>query len=440
MNTITHPVAAEEIMALLDGELTTSEAKAVTAHLEICKQCTAVADQFRSTSEWLARWHVPPTPVQVEASIQAKMETLDVHARQHSAVWNWRPWTFGAGGTLAAALLLLVMISSTSHHRAAFLRASIRPQSEMMLEESRLAPQTGHSGIAPAAAKVPAPVSKSELRASDTNGLIHGMGDHASNSFSVDGQPMGGGGGAPTRRASTQALSEAASETPMIARTISITVMVKDFAAARTLLDTIVARHHGYSAQLNSRTPEGGPSSLDASLRIPAPELTSALAELKTLGRVENEIQSGEEVTQQHADLVARLHNARETEDRLRAILQQRTGKISDILEVEEEIARVRGEIETMEAEQQTLEHRVDFASVDLQLTEEYKARLDTPADSVGTRLRNAFVAGYHNAVETVLGIVLFFEEYGPELLIWLIILGTPIFFVWRRYRKSRTS
>jgi hypothetical protein len=36
-----------------------------------------------------------------------------------------------------------------------------------------------------------------------------------------------------------------------------------------------------------------------------------------------------------------------------------------------------------------------------------------------------------------VLGIVLFFAEYGPALLIWLVILVLPIIFVWWRYRKA---
>jgi hypothetical protein len=43
---------------------------------------------------------------------------------------------------------------------------------------------------------------------------------------------------------------------------------------------------------------------------------------------------------------------------------------------VEEEMARVRGDIERMEAEQKALEHRVDFATVELQLTAEYRAQL----------------------------------------------------------------
>jgi len=87
-------------------------------------------------------------------------------------------------------------------------------------------------------------------------------------------------------------------------------------------------------------------------------------------------------------------------------MLQQRTGNVVDILQVEEGIVRVRGDIERMEAEQKTLEHRVDFATIELQLTEEYKAQLNPPSASVSTRMNNAFVAGYHDASETVLGIV----------------------------------
>jgi chromosome segregation ATPase len=153
---------------------------------------------------------------------------------------------------------------------------------------------------------------------------------------------------------------------------------------------------------------------------------------------VQNESQSGDEVTQQHTDLLARLKNSREIEQRLQAILQQRTGKVEEVLQVEEEIERVRGEIEGMEADQKALEHRIDFATIDLQLAEEYKAQFNSPDTSASTRMHNAFVAGIDNASNTLLGGVLFFEEYGPVLLIWLVIIGVPAFLVWRRYRKVR--
>jgi Domain of unknown function (DUF4349) len=224
----------------------------------------------------------------------------------------------------------------------------------------------------------------------------------------------------------------------MIARAAWLVIRVKDVEASRSSLDSILARHHGYPAQLNVTSPEYGARGLQASLRIPAAELLSTVGEIKGMGRLENESQSGEDVTRQHTDLAARLKTARETEERFRAILQERTGKISDVLEVEQSIARVRGEIESMEAEQKALEHRVDFASVEIQLTEEYKAQLGSP-DSVSTRIYNAFVAGYRNATETLLGFLLFFEEYGLSLVIWLVVLGLPILLVWRRYRRVRS-
>ena len=39
-----------------------------------------------------------------------------------------------------------------------------------------------------------------------------------------------------------------------------------------------------------------------------------------------------------------------------------------------------------------------------------------------------------------LLGILLFFEEYGPTLLIWLAILALPVFLAWRRYRRLHSK
>jgi len=225
----------------------------------------------------------------------------------------------------------------------------------------------------------------------------------------------------------------------MIARTVSLSLVVKDFDVGRASLDAILTRHNGYAANLSVSTPQGTARVIQASLRIPTPQLAAAIGELKALGRVEAETQNGEEVTQQHADLVARIKNDRETEIRLQDILRTRTGKVKDVLDVEQEIARVRGEIELMEAEQKTLEHRVAFATIDLKLAEEYKAQLNTPAPSVLMQLRNATVNGFRNAFESLLALVLFLAESGPSLVLWLALLGIPAWRLWRRYRRAQS-
>ena len=407
MNTISH-VVPEEIMALLDGELSSAEAEVVSDHLEHCAECASLADEFRGTSQMLARWSVEAVPQRLETEIKkaaAGAGRTITKTGSPTSFWNWKGWALATG--VAAMLTLAVRVATFSHTSPP---SAVRMPS---LESTN-------------GALMPLPDQKRKERRSSAASYFN----EASN--------VAGAGAVDKLEEKDVAMSSPA-PAPMIARSASLAIRVKDVDASRSTLDAILARHGGYSAQLNVTRSENVAHALQASLRIPASELVSAIGDLKSMGSVENESQSGEEVTQQHTDLVARLKTARETEGRLRGILQQRTGRISDVLEVEQEIARVRGEIESMEAQQQAMEHRVDFASVELQLTEVYKAPLNSPDDSVGARINNAFVAGYHNAKETLLGFVLFFEEYGPALLIWLVILSLPVIVFWRRYRRVRS-
>lgn len=398
MNTTTHPVAPEDIMAFLDAELAADKAQSVSSHLEGCAECREIKDAFRSLSLSLSNWSIPVEPPLQEPRVQAATggrldsRTLSGFAFRRNSRWSLRKWIVGLSASAAVVLLLLaaaipnLLRSPTERSRQDIAEAERLPQGEHFL-----APFQDHF----TAPRLP--------------GNLGALGK----------------------------LSVGEQIAPMIARTVSLSIVATDFIASRASLDAILLRHHGYAANLAVHTEQNAARSLQASLRVPAPELSAALAELKSLGQVENETQNGEEVTQQHADLVARLKNSRETEARLQDILHNRTGKISDILAVEQEIARVRGEIEQMEAERKTLEHRVDFATVDLKLSEEYKAQLGSPTPSISTRFHNAMITGFQSALETLVGVVLFFAEYSPTLLAWLVVLFPPAWLVWRRWRRS---
>ena len=81
--------------------------------------------------------------------------------------------------------------------------------------------------------------------------------------------------------------------------------------------------------------------------------------------------------------------------------------------------------------------HRVDFATVDLNLSEEYNAQLGGPAASISTRFHNAAVSGLRNALDAVVGVALYFTEVGPSLVIWLIVILPVAWFIWRRWKRS---
>jgi hypothetical protein len=223
----------------------------------------------------------------------------------------------------------------------------------------------------------------------------------------------------------------------MIVRTAQLTLSTRDFDQTRTGIDAVLARHRGYLAELNVRTPVDSGRVLDATVRVPSDQLDATMSELKKLGRVEAEQQSGEEVTQQFVDLEARLANARNTERRLTDLLTQRTGKLSDVLEVEREIDRVRGEIERMEAERKNLSNRIEFATLKATVTEGYKAQLQMAPDSVAARLRNAAVDGLRSMAGSVVDVALFLLAYAPSILLWLVLLFFPARFVLRRWRRG---
>jgi hypothetical protein len=418
MSTTTHPFTPEEIMAFLDGELTAERSQSVSAHIEQCAECRHVRDTLRNTLQSVSEWTVTPVPAGVEDRVRQALVAIK-RVPEHGflgpvrRLWSRRPFLAWTGAAFAALLLFLGLTSMRYD--------KMRSSSPMLAVAEKRAPSS-RSLVTLATPGT----------AADSNGVFHGLGDRAQYSI-TDRLPLNDQQG----KVFSDQIPQAALAGPMIARTVSLSIVVKDFDSSRTALDTILARHNGYAAGLNVATPQGAARTLQGSLRIPAPQLVAALAELKALGRVEVETQNGEEVTQQHADLVARLKNSRETEQRLQDVLRTRTGKVKDVLEVEREIERVRGEIEQMEAEQQNLEHRVSFATIDLKLAEEYKAQLTSPAPSAGMQLRNAIVNGFRNASESLLGIILFFAEAGPTLLLWLAILFIPVRLLWKRYQRA---
>jgi anti-sigma factor RsiW len=429
MSTTPHPFAPEEIMAHLDGELSPDQAQSVSAHIESCAACQNLMTSLRNTSQSISSWVVGSVPAQLESNVAKSVAhpasaTPNAFPRIH---WTRKQWIERLT-VAAAAAVLLVSISVPTLHRSQSvtekasvptqLQGKTKARNSPPVDFARVNSEREQQDAAPRASMDDSLASSVPMSAGSPR-AVYGM-------LPEKAKPVNG-------RDFQQLVSLAPG--PMIARTVSLAILVKDFDSSRASLDAILARHNGYSANLAVNTPQGAARTIQASLRIPAPQLSAGLAELKSLGRVEEETQNGEEVTQQHADLVARLKNSRETEQRLQAILTQRTGKISDVLEVEQEIARVRGEIEQMEAEQKNLEHRVDFATIDLKLSEEYKAKLDSPAPAISTLIHNAAVNGYRNVADTLLSIILFFAEYGPVLAFWLLLFSIPAWLVWRRWR-----
>jgi hypothetical protein len=400
MTAETHPIDKELVMAYLDGELTPEQASRIAIHLEQCAECREVAADLRGTSSQMLAWSIELAPKRLNDAVLEVVNKSGIKGENEIArrdiprrfAWRNLPRNRWAWATVAFIAVCFV----------GYLAQKPRPM-------ARFEPR-------PVAGEATSQAVQS-----------YGLADSLENEKTQLDENLARGESQPTSG-------------PFIARTASLNISAKDFNAARSSMDRIVRGHQGYVSSLNILTEKGAPQSLNAKLMIPAAQMGAALADFKALGRVVQEQQGGEEVTSQVVDLDARLKNARETEAQLTDILRTRTGKIGDVLEVEKEMARVRGKIEGMEAEQKQLRDRIAFASVDLSLTEEYQAQLGgRPAVAV-REIRNALVDGYHAAADGLVSVCVFLLSVAPSMLLWGLILFWPARWGWRRWQKSRAE
>ena len=219
---------------------------------------------------------------------------------------------------------------------------------------------------------------------------------------------------------------------PFISRTARLTLVARGFDTARSTATAAVADVGGIVTQMNISGQSGSSPTFSAVVQVPAARLDEVLAKLKAIGRVVDESQTAENVTEQIADIGARLANSRNTERRLNELLLKRTGSLADVLAAEREVARVREEVERLDAQRQLLDRRVTYAVVHLLVSEERKSTL-TDGSGHATEFRNAVVDGARFAYESFVGVALFVVRVLPAVALWAIVLAWPLRWIWRR-------
>ena len=416
---VNHAVEAEELQAFLDRELTPARQAEVEQHLADCRACAALLEELQQVSATLQQWRVEPAP--------ATLRPPAVESVQADQRWWQRPRlrVLALAGTAAVVLLAGVLSLDIAQ------RAQIKPLEPGKME-TRVVTAPAPPAAAPRAESFRVgTVPPAAAPAEPAEDLAKAAPSREADALALRKRETSGEGALTTRagleekekpaaapplgRAAAQSRSAPAardeasplaanelrglksSVLQLIAYQVAMTIEVKEFSAAKSKLEVIVAAAGGYIAQARSAETPDQPQRADLTLRVPADELGAVLEELRGLGRVVNEQLSSEEVTDQVVDLDARLRNARATEQRLIRVLDERTGKVADVLEVEHEIARARQEIERMDAQRQNLLQRAQMATVQVTLAEEFKAQLQPAPAGTATRLRNAFVEGYEN-------------------------------------------
>ena len=110
--------------------------------------------------------------------------------------------------------------------------------------------------------------------------------------------------------------------------------------------------------------------SLTVSMRVPEPKLDVALDSLSQLGTVTSRHVSSQDVTEEAIDVEARIQSLTAERDQLRQLLAKAVA-INDVFTIERELARVQGDIDSL---QRRLDHLHNTSAL-AQLDAEFKKR-----------------------------------------------------------------
>lgn len=173
-------------------------------------------------------------------------------------------------------------------------------------------------------------------------------------------------------------------------------------------------------------------------VRVPAEKFNESLDEIrKVSSRVITETVRGQDVTEEFVDIEARLKTKRALEEQFLEIMKQ--GKtVQDALQVQRELATVRGEIEQIEGRKRFLENQSSLSTIRITL----KSPTAYTANPKGFfyQLGEAISSGFNFALNFILWLVYFAIAILPFVLFVVLPIFLLLRYFWRRLRIRKVA
>ncbi len=195
---------------------------------------------------------------------------------------------------------------------------------------------------------------------------------------------------------SDDAISSAVDASRMIVRSGGASIEVSSIDSAIPRVRELATSIGGFIA--NSSVEAGHDQVKTATLEVKAPaaDFDRLISGLRPLGKVEAVNISAEDVGEEYVDIDARVANDHRLEARLIELLATRTGKLRDVLDVEQHLAQVREEIERYEGRLRFLRSHAELSTLTITVHEPEPIIID----HVGTNpLTNAVRQAWRNFI-----------------------------------------
>ena len=219
----------------------------------------------------------------------------------------------------------------------------------------------------------------------------------------------------------------------MVIRTATASVEVDSLEIAIAQLKALATRIGGYVGNSQIEVGKRQQRQGEIEMKVPATRFEEALSGLTPIGRLESVNAEAEDVGEEFVDVTARMENAKRLEQRLIQLLGTRTGKLKDVLAVEESLARVREEIERHEGRIRYLKAHVAMSTLSVTVHE--------PFPVVGTAGKSVMGEAVTQAWRNFVGLIAFAVQ-SLGVVVPLTVLAMAAWMLTKRMRlaKQRTA
>jgi len=237
--------------------------------------------------------------------------------------------------------------------------------------------------------------------------------------------------GAGTSATSSSVILAAASVPRKIIYTAEVEMTVEDLNGSGKKLLALVQRHRGYVASTEVGGAPGAPRRGVWKLRVPVGEFDTFRSDLEALGAVQTSHLDSQDVTEEYYDVAGHITNKQVEEKRLLDHLRHSTGTLTDILSVERELSRVRGEIEQLQGRLRLLANQTALTTITVTL-QEVREFVPTRGTSFLAEVNSVLQGSLGNMREMMKVLVLAAVALAP----WALLLGiiaAPLIVLGRR-------
>ena len=155
------------------------------------------------------------------------------------------------------------------------------------------------------------------------------------------------------------------------------------------------------------------------SFAVPVERFEEALTQTRTLGEVQDENVTSQDVTGQFVDLEARIANLEATAERIRGFLDA-TKTVAEALNVNRELSAIESELEVLKGQRNTLSQQTSFSTVNIDFIPV------PPVVTTGEVLETVQTWSPVRTFNDALDVLLTLARTCIDLAIWVLTIGLP--------------